>query len=184
MHTKLDVFPGRNIHTDITRGEFIKMIMLAANVDKTIIPQTKIADVSENDSNYQYFQMAMKYGLIHGQTDGTNIYMRPNEILTRSEAAKIFIRAASLEVTEKTSIFSDVNASLPLKNYIQESYDQCLLHGRKTLDGEPMNGAPRVFEPNSPITVAETGKVLYNMTHRNITPASLLENIISAFKKV
>lgn len=54
---------------------------------------------------------------------------------------------------------------MPLAPYIQYAYNQCLLHGRNTIDGEPIGGKPRVFEPNSSMTLAETAKVLYNIMH-------------------
>lgn len=108
----------------------------------------------------------MENNLFHGQTDGINTFFRPNDTITRAEAAKIFIRAAGASIDNRSIIFSDVNIHTDtLAPYIQSAYDHCLLHGRKTYNGQPINNAPRVFEPQSAITIAETAKVLYNMTN-------------------
>lgn len=144
----------------------MKMLFLASGLDIShISPRSDIADVDTNNPYNIYISAGLHYGLIHGQTDGINIYLRPNDTISRSEAAKIFIRAANLSTQAFTGIFSDVSSNLTLSEYIESAYHNCLLHGRRTLNGNPIGGKPRVFEPHSPMSIAETAKVLYNMTH-------------------
>lgn len=161
----LDIRSGREVHTSVSRGEFMKMLFLASGIDISNIALHDVADVDVNNPYARYISAGLHYGLVHGQTDGTHLYFRPNDELSRAEAAKIFIRAANLGTSTFTGIFSDVAESLTLSEYIESAYNNCLLHGRKTLNGQPMNGKPRVFEPYSSITIAETAKVLYNMMH-------------------
>ncbi len=71
----------------------------------------------------------------------------------------------SLPDTSNINTFADVINTSNLSPYIQYAYDSCLLHGRNTIDGEPVGGTERLFDPKSGITVAETAKILYNMTH-------------------
>lgn len=96
--------------------------------------------------------------------------MRPNDTISRAEASKILtelMREINMPLPNREEIhtFSDVNPEETLAPYVQFAYNSCLLHGRNTLNGEPLDGKPRVFEPFDGITLAETAKVLYNITH-------------------
>lgn len=169
MNKKLNISLESNLHADATLGEFIKMLFLAAEIPTDSIDYTKIKkfnDINPNSPYYPYFALAVNYGLMHGQTDGTNNFLRPGDTITRAEASKIFIRAANLEISKNFVSFADVNPTMSLVGYIQAAYENCLLRGRKTLNGEPIDVGPRIFEPESPITISETAKVLYNMKHR------------------
>lgn len=146
----------------------MKMLFLASGINLDNVKTEKIltmSDVSLENPNFRYIAAGLNHGIIQGQTDGNRRFFRPNDTITRSEAAKIFVRVANLSTSEYKNIFSDLNNSMSLAKYAESAYENCLLHGRKTRDGQPIGGKPRVFEPNSPITVAETAKVLYNMTH-------------------
>ena len=95
---------------------------------------------------------------------------RPDDQISRGEAAKIlgeFTRkiGEKLPSGDEISSFEDVQQDMPLARYVQYTYNQCLLHGRHTIDGEPMPGKPRLFEPYSYMSLAETAKVLYNIMH-------------------
>lgn len=168
-HNSLDIAASRKVHKDVTRWEFVKMLILASGVNLKNTDTSKAlnyADISLDNKYFIYIAFALNNGLIHGQTDGEKLYFRPSDTISRAEAAKIFIRAAGIFPENLKSIFADVGENMPLEDYIQAAYDHCLLHGRKTIDGHPIDGKPRVFEPYSPITIAETAKVLYNMTHQ------------------
>ncbi len=93
-----------------------------------------------------------------------------NSKVEREIAMKVFVeylkkRYTKIE-TEKTenSSFADVSANSSFAPHIEQAYKLCLVHGRKTRDGQPEDGSGvRVFEPTSYITIAETIKVLVNM---------------------
>ena len=85
---------------------------------------------------------------------------------------------------DEISSFEDVKQDTPLAPYIQYAYNQCLLHGRHTIDGEPMTGKPRLFEPYSYMSLAETAKVLYNITHFQEIISSVMKPIQNIFENV
>lgn len=64
--------------------------------------------------------------------------------------------------------FADVTDENTLAPYIEAAFYGCLVHGRHTIDGEPLPGQPRVFEPFDGITLGETSKILYNHTHKSL----------------
>ena len=118
------------------------------------------SDVSSDYSLKKYIDYATAMGIVSGQ----NNKFRPNDIITRAEAAKIFVKIAGLKLSEKSITFSDVPASHTLSLYIQTAFDNCLLNGRKTMNGESLlANNMRIYEPEDAITLAETAKVLYNI---------------------
>ena len=168
-HSILQVPRSKDVSRDVTRAEFIRYIILASGIniksDSNTIASLMPIDVPVDQTDMEYIAFALKYQIIHGQTDGKNLYFRPNDTISRAEASKIFIRVLGLTPDKRDSVFVDVNTQDSLTPYIQASYDNCLLHGRHTKDGNPIDWKRR-FEPLSPITVAETAKVLYNMTQK------------------
>ncbi len=107
----------------------------------------------------------------------STIELNAKNKVERRIAAKVFIeylkgRYGSEIFTQmqgqgrkKSRSFADVNyKGDKFAPNIQNAYNLCLLHGRKTRDGMPEDGSNvRVFEPTSYITIAETVKVLVNM---------------------
>lgn len=54
---------------------------------------------------YNYIQHASWSGVVSGDIDGR---FRPNDIITRGEAAKIFINALDVSKVDYTGTFADV----------------------------------------------------------------------------
>ncbi len=141
----------------------------------------KYQDLDSSSWYIPYFHYAVKYGVMKGQAvrvneNGMNdmngssvvLVMRPNDAISRAEAAKILAEAVkgsenALPDKESIGTFADIDRNSSLAPYVQYAYNTCLLHGRKTHDGVPREGEPRVFEPNDGISLAETVKVLYNL---------------------
>ncbi len=98
-----------------------------------------------------------------------------NSKVERQVAAKVFVEYLRKRFLNNITIsqlkdkpaqmnrFADVNPQSDFAPHIEKAYELCLLHGRKTWDGQPENQEVRVFEPTSYITIAETIKVLVNM---------------------
>jgi len=88
-------------------------------------------------------------GVISGYTDGT---YRPNQVVTRAQAAKILAGVLKLDTKNASAHFSDVH----------ESYEHygaiAALAERKILNGY----ADGSFKPNNPITRAQMAKILTN----------------------
>ncbi len=97
-----------------------------------------------------------------------------NSNVERQIAMKVFVEYLKQRYTNNTTInntgtntmssFADVSLSNSFAPHIEQAYKLCLVHGRKTRDGNPEDpNQPRIFEPTSYITIAETIKVLVNM---------------------
>lgn len=158
FYNEINVINQSNVHRALTRAEFLKLVLNAAKADVTGETTSPFADTPTSHSLYQYVAYAHKIGMVSGQ----NGNFRPNDTITRAEAAKIFVNAANINLSTEIKTFADVSTSNSLATYIQTAYDNCILHGRKTQGGES-TVANRVYEPTSNITLAETAKVLYNI---------------------
>ena len=156
----LKVLNRANIDRKLSRVEFLKLLLHSAGVD---VPSagtaTPFSDVPTNMWYAPYVAYAVKGGIVHGD-EGK---FRPNDTITRGEAAKILIRGTSLGYSTGSIVFSDVLPSNTLGVYIQTAFDNCILHGRHTVNGIPTTPT-RLFEPADGISLGETVKVLYNMT--------------------
>lgn len=158
----LNVINRTNLNRNITRAEFLKLVINSANIDlSNEVVTTAYSDVTADHTLAKYISYATRTGLVSGD----NGKFRPNDTISRAEAAKIFVNSAGLTLSINVTTFADVDTNNSLARHIQTAYDNCLLHGRGTLDGNPIN-PPRIYEPNSPITLAETAKVLYNIVHQ------------------
>lgn len=160
FYNEINVINQSNVGRALTRAEFLKLVLNAAQADVTGETGTTYSDVPTSHSLYQYVAYATRIGMVSGQ----NGKFRPNDTVTRAEAAKIFVNAAGLGLSSDVTTFVDVPTSHSLATYIQTAYDNCLLHGRKTLGGvTTLASGKQVYEPTDNITLAETAKVLYNI---------------------
>ncbi|MBS9784278.1 S-layer homology domain-containing protein [Candidatus Gracilibacteria bacterium] len=154
----LKVINKSNTERRLTRAEFLKLVINSAGVDVSKEKNPSYSDVSVSHTLKKYIAYATRNGIVHGQ----NGKFRPNDTISRAEAAKIFVRGAAIGLSSDVKTFKDVSKSNSLAKYIQTAYDNCILHGRRTWNGNSTVGA-RVFEPSDGITLAETVKVLYNI---------------------
>lgn len=176
----LQIVDPSNPHRELTRAEFVKMIINAARLapkDANLDILANFTDVNRSEWFAPYVAYALEYGIISGQKvdllSAENIIVRefrPNDTISRAEASKVLSAlilkdVSELPVEEDINTFSDIAKNFTLAPFVEFAYDSCLLHGRNTIDGQPIDGTPRVFEPIDGITLAETAKVLYNMTH-------------------
>lgn len=167
-----------NVGRDLTRAEFIKLLLNAAKIDvshedtQILLP---FSDIDRNNELSKYVAFAVRKGIISGQeiqkewSFTLQKILRPNSPISRAEASKILgevIRFDKALPEEKDiTTFADVGKNHTLAAYIEYAYKNCLLHGKNTLDGKVI-GEERLFAPNDAITLAETAKILYNMTHK------------------
>lgn len=73
---------------DITRAEFLKIVLLDAGMDPYATSNVFYDDVSSNDWYYSYITYATTRGYVEGFSDGT---FRPNDDLSRAEAVVILL---------------------------------------------------------------------------------------------
>ena len=154
-YNDLKVIDRSNMNRALTRAEFLKLVLNAANVDVSNEADAKYADVPASHTLNKYIAYATRIGMVAGQ----NGNFRPDDKITRAEAAKVFTNAAGIGGAKTVNTFADVPATHSLAGYIQSAYDNCLLHGQN-------EGGKTLYKPELNITLAETGKVLYNVTHQ------------------
>jgi hypothetical protein len=148
-----------NTGRKLTRAEFLKVILNGAGVDVSKEANPNYSDVSSTNTLRKYIAYATRTGIVSGQ----NGKFRPDDLISRAEVAKVLVRSTKVSMSSVETAFADVGSSNSLAIYIQTAFDNCILHGRKTQGGEPVVGS-RVFEPADGITLAETIKVVYNIS--------------------
>ena len=204
-YNKLQVNNLHNVNRSLSRIEFLKLVLNATSIsleNEDITTLKNFEDLDMNAWYAKYVAYALRTGGLHGQdsydkngkqrfdADGNPLKIfRPDDQISRAEAAKIlgeFTRkiGEKLPSGDEISSFEDVTQDMSLAPYIQYAYNQCLLHGRHTIDGEPMLGKPRLFEPYSYMSLAETAKVLYNITHFQEIISSVMKPVQNIFENV
>lgn len=136
--------PNRNI----TRAEFIKMVLNAFNVEM-INEGDLFADVSENDWYSSVAKTAKKEGIVNG--DDLDCF-NPNKNITRQDMAVIIYRCMKLEQSEASLLFADFES---ISDYAVNAVSK--LSEMKIINGYDDN----TFRPNGFATRAEASKMVY-----------------------
>lgn len=159
----LGVINTSNGNRRLTRAEFLKLAINSSGVDVSKEVDPTYSDVSATHSLKKYIAYATRNAIVSGQ----NGMFRPDDLITRAEAAKIFIKGTKVKLSKTVNAFTDMPATNSLAVYVQTAYDVCVLHGRRTVNGQTTtNSGLRYFEPNDGITLSETAKVLFNLRHQ------------------
>ena len=152
-----NIIEGRETHyyeptEDITRAEFLKIALLAADYDVYSIDSADdYSDISEEDWFYKYVTFATKRGFVEGYDDGT---FRPNEPINRAEAVVILMRVACEDVwhyTTKDIPFWDVERSEWYTYAVVLAYEEDIIEGYHD----------RSFRPEDNLTRAEAAAMAY-----------------------
>ncbi|MGB4288866.1 MAG: S-layer homology domain-containing protein, partial [Tepidanaerobacteraceae bacterium] len=132
----------------ITRAEFMALVNRAFGFDEKAA--IGFSDVSANDWFYDEIAKAVKAGYISGYEDGT---VKPNQEISRQEAAVALCKALNLELLDNVDQFAD-KASIPSwsRPYIGA------LASKGYMGGYPDG----TFRPERHITRAETVTMLDN----------------------
>lgn len=158
----------------ITRAEFLRMVVTAlTDYDKDADQgSSTFTDVDNSKWYASYVAYAQKIGLIAGYQDGT---CRPEENITRAEAARITASALKLTSNVTTSSFTDVKERwcIPAIEALAE---------KRILSGDG-NGA---FRPNDSITRAEAAKVVaaYSFDPKDETTSAAVAKAENPFADV
>ncbi|MDQ5823766.1 MAG: S-layer homology domain-containing protein [Chloroflexota bacterium] len=142
-----------------TRGQFVKMVMLAFNIPvaPNAGPTTQhFSDVPASHPFYAYIEAAYARGLIGGYADGT---FKAEAPVTRGQGAKIVVLAAGLADGPKgvglenpaKPAFSDVGPASTFYRYIEAARSNGLLGGY----------ADGTFRPNAHATRGQVVKITY-----------------------
>lgn len=158
----------------LTRAEFSKLIANSAKFDTSNADLTwlnNFIDLDKEADYVPYIAYVISRGIMNGQEIENKRIFRPNDSITRAEAAKVLSGLilknpeSELPKEENINTFIDILTTNTLAPYAEYAYQKCLLHGKNTLNGQPIDGTERRFAPFDNITLGETGKILYNMTH-------------------
>ena len=145
-----------NPEKNVSRAELVKMLVCAFNVKGSTCD---FADVNSGDWFYEYVAAAFTKGLING--DGVNF--RPNDDITRQDAAVIIFRFAENSEKKYTGgdlIFEDADSiSDYAKNAVAALCSDGTING---IDGKR-------FAPQERLTRAQCAKMIYGIiTEREV----------------
>lgn len=133
----------------LSRAEFLKMVGNGAGWTLQSGKTGGFRDVQTGDWYAPYAAYAAEKGIIASVTN-----FRPNEQITRAEAAKIMSNAFGLATPKVSkSSFSDVSLSNEFISFIEATKLAGVFEGQ-------LKGTKRFFRPNDSITRAEFAKVL------------------------
>ncbi|WP_239634027.1 DUF4073 domain-containing protein [Paenibacillus sp. H1-7] len=142
----------------VTRAQFITMLMRTLKVDSGATPRFTDADTIEAWAA-SAVAAAAERGIVVGFPDGT---FRPNAIITRAEMTTLLVRAAGLETSGGTEpAFADA-ADVPTwaRDAVTAAEGIGLVQGR---EGDR-------FEPSATATRAEAVVLLLRMLDLNLNP--------------
>lgn len=90
----------------VTRGELLKMVLLAGKITLSSVSKQIFSDVPVNDSFAQFVATASEKKIVSGYPDGT---FRPNNPVTRAEGLKICLKTLGIELEEVNGpVYADV----------------------------------------------------------------------------
>ena len=139
----------------VSRAEFLVMAMKSAGIspDKNA-EQTYFDDNSEiSKAHLPYVKAAARLGIINGEFKGGRLIFRPNDAITKAEAAMIISKLVNTAEASVTVTFSD-SATVPV--YIRDDMKALVSMGIINCDGDKVNG-------NTAVTKADAADYLYNM---------------------
>lgn len=134
---------------NITRAEFVTILKYILNSEGT--SGKSFSDVNEEDWFYEVIHSAVAAGYLNGYEDGT---MKPNNEITREEAAVVIAKAYGLELNSDVSKFADSDdISSWAVPYVGTLAANSILNG----DAETSN-----FRPKDYLTRAEVASIIAN----------------------
>jgi hypothetical protein len=143
-------FKGGSFNPDdaVNRAEFLKMLLLAGNVDTSEVGLSEFSDVKNSDWHKDYVMAASELGIVSGYGDGT---FHPENYITRAEALKMIMEVQGIPVTDhSTTIYSDV-----------EGWQIPYVETHRNLSINIIRSHGEIFQPNTFLTRAEAVKAIF-----------------------
>ena len=152
---------------NVTRAEFLKMIVTLLCEDKFSTDDYMFTDVNPEEWYSSYIATAIVYGFIdladYGET------FEPDKAITRREVAKIIVNALQVEAEGYKTPYMDT-----ADPKIIALYGLCIMQGSY----DPVNGG-RYFYPDTNITRAESAAVILRIHKLRLDP----EGYVQSFKE-
>lgn len=138
-------------NSNVTRAQFVKMILLAAGKSINSKYEASFSDVSENDWYAPYVSAAKRFGIVMGDNEGR---FNPDSFITRQDMAVIIYRTFGLRNTNVECALADFNSvSDYAKDAVKTLFEQKVINGYENGKFAPFNNATR----------AEAAQMLYNI---------------------
>jgi basic membrane protein A len=143
----------------ITRAEFVKILTSVMGIAPATGGESTFLDVSTSDWFFGYVAAAVEKGIIGGYPDGT---FKPNDPITREQAAKIVVKAKGIDETTIDAEFVFAHAgnfvdkdviSEWAKPFVAAAVEKGIMKGDAT----------NAFRPTDNITRAETAAIAYRV---------------------
>jgi hypothetical protein len=120
-----------------------ELVVTYGNVWTTyIVSVDRFIDVPYGHRNYVHINALVDLGIINGYSDNT---FKPNNTLTRAQAAIMIVRAAGISTEGVSSSFTDVSPTHAAYKFISAAYQAGIINGYS--DG--------TFKPNAFVTRAQ-----------------------------
>jgi len=157
--TELAIMNRNNFSHRLTRAEFLSIAFRSANIQ---LPPETIATTSTGESSYSgasletesVFYRSITYAIALGIISGNAEDFRPNDPISRGEATKILVNTFHFSPVSPDNIFADVPRGNTLAPYIESAHENCIIHGKNTLNGELIKGNYYLlFAPKDTITL-------------------------------
>ncbi len=147
-------------YSNATRGQFAKMIVVAAGWPIITPARPDFADVPPQNPFYGVIETAYREGVISGYADGT---FRPNNEITRGQISKIISLAEGWSLAPPpTPDFTDVPPENPFYPFVEAVATRGVASGY----------ADGTFRPYNDATRAQLSKMLYNAILLRPTPTA------------
>lgn len=150
-------------NSKVTRGEFLRIVMDSAGVDLSNVDMSELSkyrDVNAGNKYAKYVAYASANRIVSGYDNGT---FQPNKSITRDEATKILVQSIGVSLASAQTTFADIEANNTLGLYVQTAYDNKLVNGVNTRNGQLTYGNRALFAPKQTITKWELYKIVYNI---------------------
>ena len=142
---------------NVSRQEFVKMLLIALGVDTSGAVELSFSDVSEKDWSYPYIAKAVSLGIVNGVTD--TVFAKESPI-TREDMA-VMCRRAMKALNEISTPSGDLGFAdgESVSDYAKEAI--LMMNEMGVISGYDDN----TFRPKNNATRAEVAKIIYMLNN-------------------
>lgn len=166
--------PGTYFHpgANVTRGQLLKMAVLAVGWPWTNPKDPTFADVPHDNAFYDYIETAFANGIINGYPCGNpgepcdslnRPYFHPSNNITRGQLSKVIALTQGYTLPNPdVPTFADVPADHPFFGYVEAMYTNGIINGYPCGNpGEPCDAQSRpYFRPSNSATRGQVSKLV------------------------
>lgn len=152
---KLGIINGYNDGTfkpgnPVTRAEFMKMVTMISGIKPSVSYGGYFADVPSGHWAWSYIEAAQTSGIVDSKTLAN---FRPDEPISRAEAAEVIVKASSMAENPAGEPFADITSDFWCYIPIMTAKNSGIIYGYP--DG--------TFKPLNPISRAEASKIIHTI---------------------